>query len=72
MNYGDPIAQKDLPRLFEPFFTTEISGTGLGLYIAQELASCNSARLEYIEIEEGVCFQLNFAHIDKSLANKVS
>lgn len=72
MNYGDPIAQKDLARLFEPFFTTENSGTGLGLYIAQELASCNSARLEYIEIEEGVCFQLNFAHIDKSLANKVS
>ena len=72
MNYGKPIAKKDLSRLFEPFFTTETSGTGLGLYIAQELATCNSARLEYIEIKEGACFKLNFSHIDKSSANKLS
>ena len=65
MNYGLPIAKKDLARLFEPFFTTESSGTGLGLYIAQELASCNSARLEYIEVKDGVCFQLTFAHPEK-------
>ena len=65
MNYGTPIAKQDLDRLFEPFFTTETSGTGLGLYIAQELASCNSARLEYIQINDGVCFQLNFSHPEK-------
>ena len=65
MNYGEPIAKQDLSRLFEPFFTTETSGTGLGLYIAQELASCNSSRLEYIKITEGACFQLNFDHPEK-------
>ncbi|MCU7835747.1 MAG: hypothetical protein KZQ83_10930 [gamma proteobacterium symbiont of Taylorina sp.] len=66
MNYGDPIAKEHLSRLFEPFFTTETSGTGLGLYIAQELAKCNSARLEYIEHKDGACFQLNFAHFEKN------
>ncbi|WP_293760957.1 HAMP domain-containing sensor histidine kinase [uncultured Aquitalea sp.] len=34
-------------HLFEPFFTTESSGTGLGLYIARELAEANDARLDY-------------------------
>jgi len=61
MNYGSRIPKKDLPQLFEPFFTTESTGTGLGLYISRELAECNSAKLEYIDIKEGACFQLNFA-----------
>lgn len=33
-------------HLFEPFFTTEKSGTGLGLYIARELAEANGAKLQ--------------------------
>lgn len=61
MNYGPRIPKEDLPQLFEPFFTTEATGTGLGLYISQEMAVCNSAKLEYIDINEGACFQLRFA-----------
>ncbi len=61
MNYGPCIPEEDLSKLFEPFFTTEVTGTGLGLYIARELAISNSAKLEYIAIKEGACFQLNFA-----------
>jgi len=61
MNYGSGIPAKDLPQLFEPFFTTEATGTGLGLYISREMAVCNSAKLEYIEVKEGACFQLSFA-----------
>lgn len=45
-------------RLFEPFFTTESSGTGLGLYIARELAQANGAQLSYQP--PGGCFQLTF------------
>ena len=33
-------------HLFEPFFTTHPKGTGLGLYIARELAEANDADLE--------------------------
>ncbi|MBC7782095.1 MAG: PAS domain-containing protein [Proteobacteria bacterium] len=35
------------PQLFEPFFTTVNSGTGLGLYLARELAEANGATLEF-------------------------
>ena len=34
-------------RLFEPFFTTEKGGTGLGLYVARELAHVNLGQLHY-------------------------
>jgi two-component system sensor histidine kinase PilS (NtrC family) len=35
-------------QLFEPFFTTYSSGTGLGLYIAREMCAANGAILEYV------------------------
>ena len=34
-------------QLFEPFFTTEKGGTGLGLYVARELAHANFGQLHY-------------------------
>ncbi len=45
---GPGVSTEALTHLFEPFFTTETSGTGLGLYIARELAEVNGARIEYI------------------------
>jgi len=35
---GQGIAQQNLARLFEPFFTTKQVGTGLGLWVAKEIA----------------------------------
>lgn len=61
MNYGESINKEDIGKIFEPFFTTESSGTGLGLYIARELAGCNQATLDYIDIKQGACFRLTFA-----------
>lgn len=46
-------------QLFEPFFTTESTGTGLGLYIARQLAEANGATLDYIEIAPGGQFRLS-------------
>ena len=46
---GPGIAPEVQAHLFEPFFTTEAQGTGLGLYIARELCEGNGARLEYVE-----------------------
>lgn len=44
---GPGVSAEVLAHLFEPFFTTDASGTGLGLYIARELAEVNGARLDY-------------------------
>lgn len=43
---GEGIPESVRNHLFEPFFTTEKSGTGLGLYIARELADANGAKLQ--------------------------
>jgi two-component system sensor histidine kinase PilS (NtrC family) len=45
-------------RLFEPFYTTEKKGTGLGLFIARELAEANHASLRYVDNPEGAQFRL--------------
>lgn len=46
---GPGIAEALRPHLFEPFFTTASSGTGLGLYIAREVCEANGATLNYVE-----------------------
>jgi two-component system sensor histidine kinase PilS (NtrC family) len=45
-------------NLFEPFFTTQADGTGLGLYVARELCEANGARLAYVESAGGACFRI--------------
>lgn len=44
---GPGISAEARKQLFEPFFTTSPSGTGLGLYISRELAELNQAKLSY-------------------------
>jgi two-component system sensor histidine kinase PilS (NtrC family) len=44
---GPGITSTDAERVFEPFFTGGKGGTGLGLFIARELAQCNRAVLIY-------------------------
>jgi two-component system sensor histidine kinase PilS (NtrC family) len=45
-------------QLFEPFFTTEAKGTGLGLYLARELCAANRATLEYVNDMPGAHFRI--------------
>jgi two-component system sensor histidine kinase PilS (NtrC family) len=45
---GPGVGDDHAAQLFEPFFTTESRGTGLGLYIARELAAANRASLDYV------------------------
>ncbi|OSI11856.1 two-component system sensor histidine kinase NtrB [Neisseria canis] len=44
---GSGVSPEVRNRLFEPFFTTEKTGTGLGLYVARELAHANLGQLHY-------------------------
>ena len=44
---GPGIPDSATERIFEPFFTGRRGGTGLGLFIARELAQCNGALLIY-------------------------
>ena len=45
-------------KLFEPFFTTHAQGTGLGLFLARELAEANQAELSYVPGSDGARFRL--------------
>jgi two-component system sensor histidine kinase PilS (NtrC family) len=55
---GPGIPAELRPQIFEPFFTTRPGGTGLGLYIARELADANGAALELLPRGPGAYFRL--------------
>jgi two-component system, NtrC family, sensor histidine kinase PilS len=55
---GGGVSREAQAHLFEPFFTTEAQGTGLGLYIARELCEGNGARIEYIDDNAGAHFRV--------------
>lgn len=60
---GPGVPSEKLQHLFEPFFTTETKGTGLGLYISRELCEGNRAHLEYRpDSRGGSCMRITFAH----------
>jgi two-component system sensor histidine kinase PilS (NtrC family) len=59
---GKGVPVEHQKHLFEPFYTTEKQGTGLGLYISRELCEANQAHLDYIPQERGACFRISFSH----------
>jgi two-component system sensor histidine kinase PilS (NtrC family) len=60
---GVPPGQEQ--KLFEPFFTTSSTGTGLGLYLSKELCEFNRAALHYLRRDSGgSCFRIIFSTRD--------
>lgn len=63
-NQCDPIAEDDLEKIFEPFFTLEYSrdkkksGTGLGLYIVKKNLEAMGMKYAFRNIENGVKFEI--------------
>ena len=45
-------------QLFEPFFTTDSKGTGLGLYIARQVCQANGATMDYVAVAPGGQFRV--------------
>lgn len=63
---GPGIALADQERIFEPFFTGTQHGTGLGLFLARELAQANGATLLYESRDGGgSIFRIVFANRDR-------
>ncbi len=57
---GPGIPKALLNNVFEPFFTTVTTGTGMGLFIAKDLCEINHARLMIVETLKGCCFEIIF------------
>ena len=65
---GPGLDDKQQASLFEPFFTTEKEGTGLGLYLARELCEANQAHLMLLDGNApGCCFRITFAHPERRI-----
>lgn len=56
---GPGVPPEHQGKLFEPFFTTGAHGTGLGLFLALELAEANHAVLAYVPGLRGAHFRLS-------------
>ncbi|MFN3716185.1 MAG: two-component system sensor histidine kinase NtrB [Thiobacillus sp.] len=57
---GPGVPPEHQGKLFEPFFTTDAQGTGLGLFLARELAEANRASLRLVPGGQGARFRLSF------------
>ena len=64
LDEGPGIPEQARKNLFHPFFTTSSHGTGLGLYIARELARANQGDLQYMRRANGSCFRLTLPKAD--------
>lgn len=66
---GSGVPDDAQAHLFEPFYTTARTGTGLGLYLSRELCEANQAHLAYHpHAGGGACFRITFSHPDRITA----
>lgn len=67
IDHGDRLSPEAIKHLFEPFFTTSSTGTGLGLYISRELAELNQAKLSYdLSFEHQGYFELCLSNAEQT------
>lgn len=67
IDHGDKLGSDVTRHLFEPFFTTSGTGTGLGLYISRELAELNQAKLSYaLTPQRQNCFKLYLSNAEQT------
>ena len=60
-------------HIFDPFYTTNTKGTGLGLYITKEVIESNRAKILHIAVaDKGACFRIYFLEAQASEAGVTS
>ena len=63
-DYGPGISKRDRERIFQPFYRTHshitdgVTGTGIGLSIARDLARLHGGDLSLIPTDRGACFKI--------------
>jgi two-component system sensor histidine kinase PilS (NtrC family) len=58
---GPGVTEEVKSQLFEPFFTTESKGSGLGLYLSREICEANQAALHLVSAPNtSCCFRIYF------------
>ena len=55
---GSGISAENLPRLFQPYFTTKQHGTGLGLFVSRKLAFAHGGSIEVESHANGSVFRV--------------
>ncbi|HEY4187364.1 MAG TPA: ATP-binding protein [Polyangia bacterium] len=55
---GSGISAENLPKIFDPFFSTKAKGTGLGLALVQQIAAEHGGRAEVESTPAGTTFRL--------------
>lgn len=56
---GPGIPQEDLPRIFNPFFTTKDEGTGLGLAMVHKMVETHEGNIDVQSGDSGTTFIVN-------------
>ncbi|MGH1485085.1 MAG: sensor histidine kinase [Cellvibrionaceae bacterium] len=62
VDFGNGINKEDRDKIFEPFYTTEATGSGLGLYLCKELSEANQSHLSYSYENKKSIFRLTLSH----------
>jgi two-component system sensor histidine kinase HydH len=61
---GSGIAAEQLARIFEPLYTTKPGGTGLGLYIVQEIVAAHGGQITVTSVEgQGTTFTITLPRV---------
>ena len=63
---GCGMSDETLSKIFEPFFSTKVGGTGLGLPTVRKIVECHGGRIAIqSEVDRGTQFTLTFPTIPR-------